>query len=64
MPERRDAAAATDRFDRRDAWRLPPRPEWLARFNALGRRADIRSVVVWCRSFDVDFAIATLEPET
>jgi len=34
-----------DRYDRREAWRLPPRPEWLARFNALGDLADIRSIV-------------------
>ena len=26
--------------------------------------SGIRSVVVWCRSFDVDFAVATLEPAT
>jgi hypothetical protein len=45
MPERVDAADAGERYDRRDAWKLPPRPEWLARLNALGELADIRSIV-------------------
>jgi len=40
-----EEAGAGGSYDRRDAWRLPPRPEWLARFNALGDLADIRSVV-------------------
>lgn len=45
MPERRDGAAAGGSYDRREAWQMPPRPEWLARFNAIGDLLDLRSVV-------------------
>ena len=32
-------------FDRREIWEPEKRPEWLARFNALGPLMDIKSVV-------------------
>jgi hypothetical protein len=35
----------SDAHDRRRGWTPPPRPPWLAGFNALGDRMDIRSIV-------------------
>ena len=34
-----------DTFDRRAVWTPPPRPEWLATFNALGAMMNFKSIV-------------------
>lgn len=37
------------------AWRPPPRPEWLSRFNEEGRHTDLRSLVL----LEADELVAT-----
>ena len=35
----------TKQHDRREGWKMPPRPQWLAEFNDLGRLMNIKSIV-------------------
>jgi hypothetical protein len=57
IPDQSGQQPAADLVDRRQHWTPAPRPEWLAKFNSLGDKLDIKAIVPLDEASLIDAAV-------